>query len=214
MRRTTPKIILAAFASVALLAGCSGPAAPKAPTNAPQASVPAAQTTPDQAPAHWEARVIDVIAGDKLRVQVTNEVYLNKGEKTRVESDLGTIVVKDPVYDAPAVGECGHEAAAAHLTRSIFKNWPGTDENPVMVTLDRQRLDETLPATDADGAHLLRINYDNSPYSYMLSNGYAKVGHLLGSDSPLLGEMAAAEQRGKNHGNPLPDTLWVTCWQE
>lgn len=199
--------IATAILTALMLVGCG-------PANDPQngSPTPTETQTIKRTPDHWEARVIDVIAGDKIRVQVTNEVYLDKGEKTRVESDLGTIVVKDPVYDAPAVGECGHEAAAAHLTRSIFKNWPGTDENPVMVTLDRQRLDETLPATDADGAHLLRINYDNSPYSYMLGNGYAKVGHLLGSDSPLLGEMAAAEQRGK--GAEASDTLWKTCWQE
>lgn len=207
--RRLPGAIAAAVLTALMLVGCG-------PANDPQNGSPTSTETQTikRTPDHWEARVIDVIAGDKLRVQVTNEVYLDKGEKTRVESDLGTIVVKDPVYDAPAVGECGHEAAVKHLTQSIFKNWPRTDENPVMVTLDRQRLDETLPAADADGAHLLRINYNNSPYSYMLSDGYAKVGHLLGPDSPLLGEMAAAEQRGQNHGNPLPDTLWATCWQE
>lgn len=221
MRRRAPlTIVVAAAAATALLVGCSGPANSTVPGSGPVApaetgyEIPETGTTstPEREPNHYEARVIDVLAGDKLRVQVTDAVYLSKGERTLIPSDLGTIVVKDPTYDAPASGECGYEESRDHLiTGAFLQDLPwNPDTNKVMITIGgRDRLDEAgIPATDGD-THLMMFNHQwESPGSYMLGNGYARVGELLNSDYFLYGTLQEGQRRGSERG------LWQTCWGE
>lgn len=215
----TPRLfgaITAALAGAALLAGCAG-----GTTASPE---PADPTTPVAAvePDIYKARVIDVLSGDTLRVQMKTAVYRDgvsgSGEREEVEVPSETIVVKDPTFDAPTPGECGFEESRSYFVTGVLgqkgPEWVLDEDRKVTIELSRDSI-EDLPEADGE-VQFYQMNYRNHPAATMLHRGYAQVGELMRVDTdgkPLHPGLAGWEKRARVHANESGN-LWATCWAE
>lgn len=209
-----------ALAGVLALAGCAtSPGTNGGPTPTPSSSTPG---YPDE-PSHYEARVIDVLAGDELRVQLTGAVYEPSisptGKREVLPVDPKTLVVNDASYDSPEAGECGFEEAKEFLITDVFRQpgpgWVLDEDAPITVSLRRDTLDKIgVPATDADGVEQYLIGvWPESPSSRMLQNGYGRVGELIPTDSNLYGTLSGNQDSAQR--NDGGRGLWSLCgWTE
>ena len=219
-----PTILTASvLLSLLALTGCSGGSAPSAgsePTVSSAETTSTAETAATVEPSFYTARVIDVLSGDTLRVQMETAVYRPSdsatGEREEVEVPSETIVVKDPSFDAPVTGECGFEESRSYLVTGVLgqngPEWVLEEDSSVIVELSREDI-ETLPETE-DEAELYSINYRNNPASVMLQRGYAQVGELVPAEegtNTRYSQLNAWQDAGKRtaEGN-----LWGSCWSE
>ncbi|MGW9827889.1 endonuclease YncB(thermonuclease family) [Brevibacterium pityocampae] len=175
-------------------------------------------------PSFYTARVIDVLSGDTLRVQMKTGVYHPSesatGEREEVEVPSETIVVKDPSFDAPAPGECGFEESRSYLVTGVLgqqgPEWVLEEDSSVTVELHRdtiETLPETLPEAESE-VKLYSINYRNNPASVMLQRGYAQVGELVPAEegtNTRYSQLNAWQDAGKRTAER---NLWGSCWSE
>lgn len=225
--RRTPKPILAAIASGALLlTACGGDTAPEPPasTTAARAETgstgqePSAETPTEPAervPDAYRGTVIDVVAADTFRVQVTEELFGPASDREAVEVEPWTTVVKTPVYDAPARGECGFEEARGFLITDLFgqegPDFDATAEQRVRVTLDRSAgYFAELPEADADGNELYGVSYQRGGRTLMevLNQGYGTAGEMLSADAPGTAVYQEAQDTAERAGKGL----WGSCF--
>lgn len=225
--RRTPKPILAAIASGALLlTACGGDTAPEPPasTTAARAETgstgqePSAETPTEPAervPDAYRGTVIDVVAGDTFRIQVTEEHYGPAADREEVEVEPYTITVKAPGYDAPARGECGFEQARDFLITDLFgqegPDFDATAEQRVRVTIDR-RADhfEQVPQVDEEGNELYDVSYQRGGRTLveMVNQGYATAGGLLPDGSAAATTYQEAQDTAERAGKGL----WGSCF--
>lgn len=196
------------------LAGCSEEgtvvAAPTQGSVAPVESEPA-----ERVPDAYRGTVIDVVAADTFRVQVTEELFGPASDREAVEVEPWTTVVKTPVYDAPARGECGFEEARGFLITDLFgqegPDFDATAEQRVRVTLDRNSdgYFAELPEADADGNELYGVSYQRGGRTLMevLNQGYGTAGELL-PDAPGTAVYQEAQDRAERAGKGL----WGSCF--
>lgn len=219
-----PTILTASvLLSLLALTGCSGGSAPSAGSEPTVSSAETTSTTSPSTtaePSFYTARVIDVLSGDTLRVQMKTGVYHPSesatGKREEVEVPSETIIVKDPSFDAPATGECGFEESRSYLVTGVLgqngPEWVLEEDSSVIVELHRDTI-ETLPETEGE-AELYSINYRNNPASVMLRNGYAQVGELVPVEEGANTRYAmlnAWQDAGKRTAE---DNLWGSCWSE
>lgn len=225
-----PTILTASvLLSLLALTGCSGGSAPSAGSEPTVSSAEATSTTSPSTtaePSFYTARVIDVLSGDTLRVQMRTGVYHPSesatGEREEVEVPSETIVVKDPSFDAPAPGECGFEESRSHLITKVFfqkgPEWVLEEDSEVIVSLSRETIEdlpEAVPGTEGE-VKLYLINYrQGSPDSRMLQRGYARVGKLTPINDEVTNRYAmlnAWQDQGKRAA--AEGNLWGSCWSE
>lgn len=224
-----PTILTASvLLSLLALTGCSGGSAPSAgpePTVSSAETTSTAETAATAEPDLYTARVIDVLSGDTLRVQMKTAVYRDgvsgSGKRESVEVPSETIVVKDPSFDAPAPGECGFEESRSYLVTRVFfqkgPEWVLEEDSNVTVELSRETIEtlpEALPETEGE-VKLYLINYQFSPDSVMLKGGYARVGKISPPNEGVTtryAELKAWEDAGKRAA--AEGNLWSSCWSE
>lgn len=223
-RRLFSAASAAAIASV-LLAGCTGSGNGPDAARTPATAEPTA-TTQQVTPDYWNARVIDVLSGDTLRVQLT-EGYVYKtnpgntrGEDYTFPAEPKTLTVKDATYDAPVKGECGFEESRVNLIQRGFlvqsdvtPDWAPSEEDRLFVSLQRSGEEfDSIPQVDDQGRELYYLN--SLPLSLaqvQLQDGYGRVSTLLPQGS-LHAARTNTEQDGKDAAENGKN-LWATCWK-
>lgn len=192
-----------------LLTGCSSPA-DQAPPPTGTFTPPVAQQD-DFVPDYHKARIIDIVSGDTLRVQLTYAVKrLPRGKLDEREVAPETIEVRSAILDAPDPGECGFEES-----RDAFRLLNGSGGQPfvfdegkvITVTLDNSdTVRKGIPNLDEAGRPVYWIGPDHSA---QVRNGFAKVPGWIKGDavgSPYDASGAQEQAQGSNAG------LWQTCW--
>ena len=223
---TTARPALAAAVAVLALAlsACSSDPAPSTNTVAPPPETnQAAEEAPAAKPDAHKARILDILSGEMLRVQIHTDVY---GDVDMDAANPRTVVVRDPRIDAPERGECGFEETMDLLVNEIIgRTWPEsanmpeepwTPEQDVTVTLTNAELLEVdYPEADPDGTELFEIDFSRKNvdgWDDTVALGYARANQEMPEGYSQRQYMLDAQARAET-ASEAPG-LYATCWAD